>query len=78
MVISPWFSVGYRNPGHWDISSDGGRWFRIRGNPGDVTVHDERPEGPPRPREPLHFKTVATAFVWIADQFMTKPDGAPL
>jgi len=34
MTIS--FSVIWRNPGHWDIYSDKGRLFCIRGEPGHM------------------------------------------
>lgn len=69
-LYNPWFSVGYRNPGHWDISSDGGRWFRIRGYAGAVTVFDERKDDRPHPREPMRFRSVATAMAWITDEIM--------
>lgn len=81
------FSVGYRNPGHWDIvakrcpgkasafnaahpngfTSDRDdareRAFRIRGEPGDVVIYDER-WNPHRERggEPMRFKTVSGAM----------------
>lgn len=70
-LYNPWFSIGYRNPGHWDISSDGGRWFRIRGTPGDVHVYDERQdESRPHPRGTIQFKSVATAMAWAIDEIM--------
>jgi hypothetical protein len=74
-IYNPWFSVCYRNPGHWDVSSDGGRWFRIRGRPGEVTVFDERKDDRPYPRETLRFRSVATAFAWIVDEIMIPPEG---
>lgn len=92
------FSVGYRNPGHWDIyasqcpgkvaaflslsprnatsGQDGGREraFRIRGEPGNVLVMDERwnPRRP-HPRDTLQFRSVAAAMLWIAEEMMQEP-----
>lgn len=91
-------SVGYRNPGHWDIFAeqcpgkvsaflslhpdnrtsgrDGGneRAFRIRGNPGNVVVYDERwnPHRP-HPREHLTFRSVMAAMVYISEELMQEP-----
>jgi hypothetical protein len=93
------FSVGYRNPGHWDIfasqcpgkvqaflsvdpvgrytdAKDGGREraFRVRGNPGDVVVFDERWDPHrPHPREPLKFRSVLGAMLWIVEELMREP-----
>lgn len=92
------FSIGYRNPGHWDIyadqcpgkvaaflsldpgnrtsGKDGGREraFRIRGEPGNVSVIDERwnPRRP-HPREWLTFRSVMAAMVYIAEELMQEP-----
>lgn len=92
------FSIGYRNPGHWDIyaqqcpgkvaafqsldpknwtsAKDGGREraFRIRGEPGDVWVFDERwnPHNP-HPRETIKFRSVMAAMLWIAEELMQEP-----
>lgn len=92
------FSVGYRNPGHWDIMADqargkasawqaanpkgqtsardGGREraFRIRGEPGNVLVIDERwnPHRP-HPREWMKFRSVMGAMLWIAEELMQEP-----
>lgn len=89
------FSIGYRNPGHWDVyadqapgkasawraahpngettAQDGGREraFRIRGEPGNVMVFDERwnPHRP-HPRETINFRSVMAAMVWIAEELM--------
>lgn len=68
--MTGYFSVGYRNPGHWDVHTKLERAFRIRGEPGDVVVHDERSAGPPFPRESLKFRTVSAAILWIADEMM--------
>lgn len=88
------FSIGYRNPGHWDIyskqcpgkvaaflsldpannwttSKDGEREraFRIRGEPGNVIVMDERWDPRrPHPREPLTFRSITGAIVYIAEE----------
>lgn len=92
------FSVGYRNPGHWDIFAnqtpgkasawrhanpegrtsalDGGREraFCIRGEAGDVYVRDERWDPHrPHPREPLKFRSVMAAMVWICEELMQEP-----
>lgn len=90
------FSVGYRNPGHWDIYAeqcpgkasawrhahpngetsdrDGGREraFRIRGEPGNVVVLDERwnPHDP-HPRDARGpFRSVLGAMLWIVEELM--------
>lgn len=54
------------------------RAFRIRGEPGAVTVFDERwnPHRP-HPRESLTFASVASAVAWIADELMAEPVGSP-
>lgn len=74
------FSVGYRNPGHWDIctSQRGGRAFRIRGEPDNVLVLDEREMDslPPHPREPRRFRSVGAAMAWCAEELMHEP-GVP-
>lgn len=92
------FSVGYRNPGHWDVyaeqapgyasawlashpggrtsAKDGGREraFRIRGEPGDVVVIDERwNPHKPHPREHMKFRSVSAAMLWIAEELMQEP-----
>ena len=65
------FSVVYRNPGHWDITTVYGRAFRIRGEPGAVKVADERVDDTrPHPRGWLLFKTVGTALAWCTDELM--------
>ena len=92
------FSVGYRNPGHWDVVArrtpgkaaawrhahpDGRtsdqddvreRAFRIRGEPGDVVVLDERWDPHrPHPRESLRFRSVMAAMLWITEELMQEP-----
>ncbi len=63
------FSVGYRNPGHWDIYVDRGRAFRIRGEPGRVVVMDERKDtARPFPRDNVEFRSVQTALIWCAEE----------
>lgn len=92
------FSVGYRNPGHWDVfakrcpgresawmaahpegqTSDKDdareRAFRIRGEPGAVVVFDER-WNPTREldAEPMRFRTVSAAMLWICEELMQEP-----
>lgn len=93
------FSIGYRNPGHWDIyakqcpgkvsafyaasgpgsftsakDGDRERAFRIRGEPGDVWVMDERWDpNRPHPRETLKFRSVMAAMVFICEELMQEP-----
>ena len=63
------FTVGRRNPGHWDVMTKDGRAFRIRGGPGHYVVHDEREgKGANDTRSP--FKTVTACMVYICDEFM--------
>lgn len=50
------------------------RAFRIRGEPGNVWVADERWDpNRPHPRESLRFKTVQAAMFWIMDELMQEP-----
>lgn len=66
------FSVIYRNPGHWDIARGGeGRLFRIRGDIGRVYVMDERDSSVRK--ETITFRTVQSAFAYIADELMFEP-----
>jgi hypothetical protein len=92
------FSVGYRNPGHWDVyalrspgkvaawnaarpngsisanDNERERAFRIRGIPGDVWVLDERwNPRKPHPREPMRFRSVLMAMMWIVEELMQEP-----
>ena len=65
------FSVRHRNTGHWDFDvHEEGRAFRIRGEPGEVYVHDERHDGRPFPRNALQFRSVCAATMWITDELM--------
>lgn len=55
---------------------DGGleRAFRIRGEPGRVTVLDERWDPHrPHPRESLTFRSVTGAMLWIVEELMQEP-----
>ena len=61
------FHVVRRNHGHWDVTGDGGRLFRIRGGPGRYRVSDERPNRDPTWRE---FKTLSCAMQFICDDLM--------
>lgn len=95
------FSVGYRNPGHWDVSAKtcpgkasawqaanpegrtserDGEWaraFRIRGEPGNVVVMDERwNPHQPHPRESKVFRSVLGAMLWIVEELMQEPVAA--
>jgi len=67
------FSMIYRNPGHYDFCSKGGRDFRIRGEAGNVVVYDERhDESRPFPRPDLRFGSVHAALLWIADIYIAE------
>lgn len=61
---------------NWTTASDGGREraFRIRGEPGDVWVMDERwnPHRP-HPRETLKFRSIQAAMLWVAEEMMQEP-----
>lgn len=65
------FSFTWRNPGHWDIYGRDKRLFRIRGEGGEVTVIDERPDRGPYP-EPMKFPSVAAATAWITETLMAE------
>lgn len=70
------YAVIWRNPGHYDVCQDRSRAFRIRGEPGDVRVADERDDpARPHPREWIKFRTVGAALTWCSDELMVK-DGA--
>lgn len=93
------FSVGYRNPGHWDIyaascpgkvsafyashgpasstsakDGDRERAFRIRGEPGNVILIDERwNPHKPFPRVSMQFRSVSAAMLWVVEELMAEP-----
>jgi len=50
------------------------RAFRIRGEPGEVLVMDER-WNPHRERggDPMKFRSVAAAMLWICEELMQEP-----
>lgn len=64
------------SPGNWTSAKDGEREraFRIRGEPGNVLVFDER-WNPHRahPRGDLIFRSVPAAMLWIAEELMQEP-----
>ncbi len=60
------FSVIYRNYGHWDICTNEGRAFRIRGTPGAFKVLDERAA----PYPSYTFKTMPVCMAFVAEQLM--------
>lgn len=50
------------------------RAFRIRGEPGDVLVYDERGDPHrPFPRGDVHFRSMTAAMLWIAEELMQEP-----
>lgn len=61
-----YFSVHWRNPGHWDVVGHAGRLFAIRGEHGAVAIRDER--GPVGYRD--DFPTVESAMAWIVGTLM--------
>ncbi len=66
----------FANPDGCTSATDGGREraFRIRGEPGNVSVLDERwnPHCP-HPRPPLTFRSVLGAMLYIAEEQMQEP-----
>ena len=50
------------------------RAFRIRGEPGAVVVLDERWDPHrPHPREPMRFRSVTGAMLWVVEELMREP-----
>lgn len=71
MTTPKGFSVSYRNYGHWDVCVERSRWFAIRGGPGSYFVRDERPDGPPHPREHAFTgKTLGACMAFVCDTLM--------
>ena len=82
-----WDVVAHRCPGKasaWkDANPDGQttetddrreRAFRIRGDDGDVVVHDERWDPTrPHPRGSISFRSVSAAMLWISEELMQEP-----
>lgn len=63
-------------PGSFTSDKDGGseRAFRIRGEPGNVIVLDERwNPHKPHPRESMTFRTIGAAMLWISEELMQEP-----
>jgi len=51
------------------------RAFRIRGEPGNVVVFDERWDPHrPHPRDCMKFRTVALAMMWIIEELAQEPN----
>jgi hypothetical protein len=63
------------HPDGFTSAEDGGRVraFRIRGEVGEVIVLDERWNPHKRP-EPMTFRTVSAAMLWISEELMQEPD----
>lgn len=62
------FTISRRNTGHWDVNSDDGRLFRLRGGPGAWTILDERHE---RARGPdLVFRSPGAAMSYVCSELM--------
>lgn len=67
----------HANPGGFTSEQDPGheRAFCIRGEPGNVFVRDERWDPHrPHPREPMRFRSVMAAMVWICEELMQEPE----
>lgn len=60
------FRVVKRNIGHWDIITEKGRAFRIRGGPGRYLAMDERE----KPYPTTEFKTIGSCMAFICDEMM--------
>lgn len=57
-----------------DTDNERERAFCIRGEPGDVFVRDERWDPHrPHPREPLRFRSVLAAMLWIFEELTQEP-----
>jgi len=69
------FKFTYRNPGHWDVVTNQGRAFAIRGEPGEVFIRDERLERRPNIGP---FKTLASAVAWVTDELMYEAEAHAL
>jgi len=74
MLTPNYFSVNWRNPGHWDIYDENRRLFCIRGGPGNFFIRDERERGGETKKG---FPTVASAMVWICETLMQETHGYP-
>ncbi|WP_342163011.1 hypothetical protein [Methylobacterium sp. SD21] len=73
---SAWLAA---NPTGQTTAKDGQREraFRIRGERGAVTVYDERwNPHQPHPREPMIFRSVTGAMLWIVEEMMQEPSDA--
>lgn len=70
---SAWLAA---HPGGQTSARDGdrARAFRIRGEPGDVVLIDERwnPHRP-HPRESMRFRSVTGAMLWVVEEMMREP-----
>ena len=71
--IAAWLAA---HPGSKTSGRDGGRVrvFRIRGEPGAIVVFDERWNPcQPHPREPVRFRSILGAMLWIVEELMAEP-----
>lgn len=69
---SAWKAV---NPGGFTSDTDDTREraFRIRGEPGEVIVFDERWNPHRRDRKPMEFRSVSAAMLWVCEELMQEP-----
>ena len=66
----------YANPNGQTSDKEGAREraFRIRGDPGDVVVFDERWNPHRKPGDgTMRFRSVMAAMVWICEELMVEP-----
>lgn len=63
------------NPGGMTSGKDGGteRAFVIRGETGNVIVHDERWDPHRTGMNPMAFRSVSAAMLWICEELMQEP-----
>lgn len=68
--MNGYFSIMQRDTHHWDVSNGDHRIFRIRGEPGDVVVFDERHNI----GKTLKFRSIQAAILFISDECMVIGD----
>lgn len=77
MPPNPNFSVGQRNPGHWDIADERQRIFRIRGRPSSgYHIFDERKTSDQETRDKIvavDFPTDIAAMTYLIGIMMWEP-----
>ncbi len=64
--MTKYFSINYRNPGHWDVWNKKHRICKIRGKPENVCVYQDY--GIIKSKE--GFKNIAEALTYITSHLM--------